>query len=78
MSLRTRILDWLAGRPPSGGEAMDRHERREAARRRHHESGAQLWTDEDRQLGPGAKRQVSDVTPGLPGDFGSVRTIRDD
>ncbi len=57
---------------------MDRHERREAARRRHRESGEPLWTEADRQLGPGAKRQVSDVTPGLPGDFGSVRTIRDE
>jgi len=52
--------------------------RRDAARRRHHESGEPLWTPDDRLPGPTNKRQVSDVTPGLPGEYGSVRTIQDD
>jgi hypothetical protein len=78
MSNWSRFLDWLAGRSPTNVEPPSRHERREAARERHRESGAPLWTADDLEPMPGAKRQVADVAPGTPGDYGSVRTIRDD
>jgi hypothetical protein len=55
-----------------------RHERREAARQRHRETGEPPWTDEDRHVGPDGEREVADVAPGTPGHFGSVRTTRDD
>ncbi len=37
-----------------------------------------MWTADDRHLGPDGEHVVADVTPGTPGHFGSVRTIKDD
>jgi hypothetical protein len=63
----------------SGDQSMpDRHERREAARRRHRQTGEPPWTSEDRHLGEPGERWVADVTPGTPGHDGSVRTIKDE
>jgi hypothetical protein len=57
---------------------VTRRERREAARRRHRDTGEPPWTSDDRHLGPDGERLVSDVSPGTPGHFGSVRTMKDD
>jgi len=66
----------------SGGRSFvplaSRRERREAARRRHHETGEAPWNAEDRHLGPDGERPVADVAPGTPGHYGSVRTTRYD
>jgi catechol 2,3-dioxygenase-like lactoylglutathione lyase family enzyme len=40
-------------------------ERLREAKRRHHETGAPLWTSADRHANPGS-RQVEDVAPGTP------------
>jgi hypothetical protein len=58
-------------------ELPTRRERRLEAKRRHHESGAPLWTSADRHPNPGRTEQVADVTPGTPGHFGSVRSVDD-
>lgn len=68
---------FLAGRVASMPLAT-RRERREAARKRHRETGEPPWTSLDRHLSPESDRWVADVTPGTPGHFASVRTIKDD
>jgi hypothetical protein len=73
-----RLRDLLSRRPSVDPPLVDRHGRREAARRRHQETGEPLWTEEDRHPGPDGERWVADVTPGTPGHFGSMRTTRDD
>jgi hypothetical protein len=78
MTFWSRIRDLVSGRPAFDPPLGDRHERREAARRRHQETDEPLWTDDDRHLGPDGERWVADVAPGTPGHFGSTRTIRDD
>jgi hypothetical protein len=77
MRVLSRLRAFIAGNVRSS-PLEPRHERREAARRRHHETGEPPWTDEDRHLGPDGERSVADVAPGTPGHFGSVRTTRDD
>ena len=77
MGVFTRLSAFISGRTPSIPLAT-RHERREAARSRHRETGEPLWTSEDRHLGPDGERWVADVTEGTLGDYGSVRTIKDD
>jgi hypothetical protein len=77
MSIRTRLRAFLAGREQTMPLAS-RHERREAARRRSHETGEPAWTDDDRHLGPDGEHWVADVSPGTPGHFGSVHTVKDD
>jgi len=71
-------MDWLAGRSAPGAPGPSRHERRAAAKRRHRETGAPLWTAEDRLEGPSGTHGVADVAPGTPGHYGSVRTVDDD
>jgi hypothetical protein len=77
MGLWTRLRALIAGRP-SALPLAPRHDRREAARQRHHETGEPAWTESDRHPGPDGEHPVADVTPGTPGHFGSVRTGRDD
>jgi hypothetical protein len=77
MDVWKRLRAFLAGRTPSIPMAT-RRERREAARRRHRQTGEPLWTSDDRHLGPDGERWVEDVSPGTPGHFGSVHTIKDD
>jgi hypothetical protein len=75
------VLSWLKTLGSLGDARValaSRRERRDAARRRHRETGGPAWTDSDRHLGETAERVVADVTPGTPGHFGSVRTTRDD
>jgi hypothetical protein len=66
----------------SGGRPLiplaGRRERREAARKRHRETGGPAWTSDDRHLGPDGENWVADVSPGTPGHFGSVHTVKDD
>ena len=54
-----------------------RRERRLAAKRRHRETGEDLWTADDHAPRPPATRIVEDVAPGTPGHFGSVRSVDD-
>jgi len=68
----------ITGRSPSSPHLATRHERRVAARRRHHETGEPLWTPQDRHLESGGERWVADVAPGTPGHFGSIRTVDDE
>lgn len=72
---RLRVL--ISGPAPTHPLAT-RRERREAARMRHRATGDPLWTSEDRHPGPDGERSVADVSPGTPGHFGSVHTIKDD
>jgi hypothetical protein len=72
------LLRSLITRRGAPGSLAKRRERREAARQRHRETGEPTWTSVDRHLGPEGERAVADVSPGTPGHFGSVRTIKDD
>jgi hypothetical protein len=77
MGVWARVRAFLSG----GARAVPlatRHERREAARKRHHETGEPAWTDDDRHLGPDGEHWVADVAPGTPGHFGSVHSVKDD
>ena len=78
MDLVSRVAGWLSGRTTQPLVAPSRRERRAAARRRHHETGSPLWTKDDLEEGPVGTHQVADVTPGTPGHFGSVRTVKDE
>jgi hypothetical protein len=78
VTLWARLIGLLSGRPASIALLADRHQRREAARRRHRQSGAPLWTPDDRHLGSTGSHEVADVSPGLPGNYGSVRSIEND
>jgi hypothetical protein len=78
MSLWTRFRDLVSGRSSAAPPLPTRHERREAARRRHQETGEPLWTPDDRHLGPAGEQTVADVAPGTPGHFGSVRSVKDE
>jgi hypothetical protein len=72
----SRLLARLFGKP-SPELGATRRERRLDAKRRHRATGAPLWTAADRHPNPGA-RQVEDVAPGTPGNFGSVRSVDDE
>jgi hypothetical protein len=78
MRLWSSLRRAITGRAPLSPRLAARHERREAARRRHHEIGEALWTSQDRHLGPSGERWVADVTPGTPGHFGPIRTVEDE
>jgi hypothetical protein len=77
MWLRLRITSRLGGGAGRPAEIPPRHERREAARERHHATGEPAWTPGDRHLGEPSKREVQDVTSGTPGEFGSHRVVDD-
>jgi len=77
MGVWDRLRTFLSGRVASIPLAT-RRALREAARKRHRETGEPPWTSEDRHLSQDGDRWAADVTPGTPGHFGSVRTIRDD
>ena len=77
MTFWSRLRALIAGRP-SFTPLASRRARREAARRRHYDTGTSPWTPDDRHLGSAGEVWVADVTPGLPGHYGSVRTIKDD
>ncbi len=72
-----RLRSLISGGSPST-PLPSRRERREAARRRHHETGKPAWTAEDRHLGESGERLVADVAPGTPGHYASVHAVRDD
>jgi hypothetical protein len=70
-----RLQATFAGRQPFSALAK-RRARREAGRRRHRETGAPPWTNEDRHLNDDGEQWVADISPGTPGHFGSVRTAK--
>jgi hypothetical protein len=76
MTIWTRLRGLISGPTPSGPLAS-RHERREAARERHHETGEPAWTADDRHLSREGEHLVEDVSPGTPGHYGSVHTTKD-
>jgi hypothetical protein len=76
MDLWHRLRAVISGRRPA--PLANRDERREAARRRHQETGEPLWASDDQHPGPAGERTVAEVTPGTPGHFCSVHTGPDD
>lgn len=77
VDLLNRLRSLLRGRPAST-PLSPRHERREAARQHHRETGEPLWTADDRHLNEDGSHVAADVAPGTPGHFGSVHSVRDD
>lgn len=77
MNVWNRLRALISG-DTSSTPLATRHERREAARERHRDTGEPPWTSEDRHLNPDGDRSVADVAPGTPGHFGSVHTVKDD
>jgi len=73
MSLLSRILGVLSGTPPTEPTAADRahgdrHDRREAGRERHHETGEPAWNAVDRlDEPPGTGRKDPDAAPEILG-----------
>lgn len=70
--------DWLRRLAASDEEPRElapRHERREAARRRH-EAGGPAWSPDDRHVNEDGVREVADIAPGTPGYGGSRLTKR--
>ena len=73
MSLLSRVKDWLVGSPePSDAKPHvearpSRHERREAGRQRHHETGEPAWEAGDKVgQGTGATKNP-DAAPEILG-----------
>lgn len=77
MGVWNRLREFISGRTPAIPLAT-RRARREAARKRHHDTGEPLWTSEDQHINPDPGRWVADVSPGTPGHYGSVHTSKDD
>jgi hypothetical protein len=69
MSLLARIKRALSGAPdPADVEPAPRHERREAGRERHHETGEPAWVESDLVDEPqGAGRRDPDAAPEILG-----------
>ncbi len=69
MSVASRIKRALLGIPdPADAEPVPRHERREAGRDRHHETGEPAWEESDRLDEPaGAGRRNPDAAPEILG-----------
>ncbi len=69
MSLLARIRRALVGGPEaSGDDPAPRHERREAGRERHHETGEPAWEASDKvDEPPGAGRKDPDSAPEILG-----------
>ncbi len=69
MSLRSMIKRVLAGTPDdSDAEPAPRHERREAGRDRHHETGEPAWEESDRlDESPGVGKRNPDAAPEVLG-----------
>lgn len=58
-----------------GAPMPSRHERREAARRRHRDRDEPLWPKEERHENPDEGREVQDIAPGIYGAGASRRWI---
>ncbi|MEP6639755.1 MAG: hypothetical protein ABJC39_10440 [Chloroflexota bacterium] len=73
MSLLSRIRRALSGTPEgsphtSGDEPASRHDRREAGRERHHQTGEPAWEADDRIEEPsGAGKRNPDAAPEILG-----------
>jgi hypothetical protein len=69
MSLLARIKRAISGAPdPAEPEPLSRHERREAGRERHHETGEPAWEASDRIDEPaGAGKGSPDAAPEVLG-----------
>jgi hypothetical protein len=66
MSILSHLLDWVRG-PRRAPAPPPRHERREAARDRAHETGGEAWLPSDRGDRPLDNVGGEDITPGTPG-----------
>ena len=78
MSVLDRSARLPVGASTRTTSLASRHERRAAARERHHETGEPAWSDADRHTEPDGEAWVADVAPGTPGHYGSVHTTRRD
>ena len=69
MSLRSTLKRLLGGAPlDAEAEPAPRHERREAGRDRHHETGEPAWEEDDRIEEPqGAGKRNPDAAPEVLG-----------
>lgn len=74
MSLLSKITGWFTGSrssTESQGDAeqpASRHDRREAGRERHHETGEPAWESSDRiEEPPGAGKKDPDAAPEILG-----------
>jgi hypothetical protein len=70
VSLLSRIKQALTGAPdPSAAEPPPRHERREAGRERHQQTGEPAWEEGDRlDDPPGTGKRNRDTAPEILGD----------
>ena len=78
MSIRDRLAELLTAvgaADPGANELAPRHARREQARERHHETGAEAWPVSERHDNPDGAREVQDLAPGTPGAPSSRRRI---
>jgi hypothetical protein len=76
MSFRDWLSDLFTGAGGTDGEPMpSRHERREAARRRHRVLDEPVWPKEERHENPDEGRAVQDLAPGLYGAGASRRWL---
>jgi hypothetical protein len=61
MSLVSKVKDWFVGAPepdsakPRAEEHLSRHDRRQAGRARHHETGQAAWGASDKVGGSGGE-----------------------
>jgi hypothetical protein len=71
MSVVDRIRRALSGAAdPADTEPLPRHERREAGRERHQETGEPAWEEEDRlDEPPGAGKRNPDAAPEVLGEI---------
>ena len=74
MSILSKLTRMFTGSPPSteSGAGADqpasRHDRREAGRERHHETGEPAWEESDRlDEPPGAGKKDRDAAPEILG-----------
>ena len=72
MSVLSKLARWFTGsRSPAEADADDpapRHERREAGRERHHETGEPAWEESDRvDDPPGTGKKNPDAAPEILG-----------
>ncbi len=68
MSLPSRVRQMLPGAPVSPAERPSRHQRREAGRERHQETGEPAWRKEDRlEDAPGPGTRDPDAAPEILG-----------
>jgi hypothetical protein len=75
MRFRAWLRNLFTGEGGDSGPLPSRHERREAARRRHRVDDTPPWPPEERHVNPDQGREVADIGPGLYGAGASHRSL---